>query len=530
MKVKSLLSLLHKLFLPGLIEPFQIKRGKMPVKHIKFHNAAFLLVFAITLFSCRSQNEVKSSLLFYCAAGIKPAVAKVADEYSQKYHVDIQLQYGGSGTLLSNIRVARRGDLYLAGDQSYMENARRYNLLDESAPVADLTPVIVVKKGNPKNIHNVGDLLRADVSVSIANPSAASIGRLTKKMLTTSGQWHALREHAKVLKPTVNDVANDVKLGSVDAGIVWDATGNQYPDLQNIIVPDFKKYVKHVMIGVLKTSKNPTTALHFIRYLTARDKGMIVFKNLGYEPIDGDIWEENPRLLFYSGGVNRVAVEKAIRAFEKREGVQVTTVYNGCGILVSQIKAGQRPDAYLTCDTSFMDQVEKQFTEIENISETKIVILVDKGNRNNIHSLADLTADGLKIGVCNPQQSALGTLTARLLKKHHLFNSIMKNVRSQTPTADLLVNQMRTGSLDAAIVYMANTSQVRDKLTVIPLMLADATATQNFGLGTNSGHKYLMRRLLQYIISDSSRENYLANGFEWEYKTTKDSLSDRSHD
>ncbi len=503
----------------------------MPIRYKTIFNTALLLSFTIVLFNCRSNNgEAKKTLFFYCAAGIKPAVAEIADEYSQKYHVDMQLQYGGSGTLLSNIRVARRGDLYLAGDQSYMENARQYNLLDESVPVAFLTPVIVVKKGNPKNIHKVRDLLRSDVSVSIANPSAASIGRLTKKMLSASGQWQALRQHVKVLKPTVNDVANDIKLGSVDAGIVWDATGNQYPELQNIIVPDFNKYVKHVMIGVLKSSKNPTAALRFIRYLTARNKGLVVFKKWGYRPIDGDVWEENPRLLFYSGGVNRVAVKKAIRAFEKREGVQVTTVYNGCGILVSQIKAGQRPDAYLTCDTSFMDQVEKQFSEIENISKTQIVILVDKENRHNIHSLQDLTKDGLKIGVCNPRQSALGTLTARLLKKHHLYDPVMKNVRSQTPTADLLVNQMRTGSLDAAIVYMANTSKVRDKLSIIPLKLDDATATQNLGLGIQSRHKYLMRRLFQFITSDSSRENYLANGFEWDYKTNNDSLSDRSHE
>ena len=95
----------------------------------------------------------------------------------------------------------------------------------------------------------------------------------------------------------------------------------------------------------------------------------------------------------------------------------------------------------------------------------------------------------------------------------------MKNVRSQTPTADLLVNQMRTGSLDAAIVYMANTSQVKDKFTIIPV--ENANATQNFGLGVNSGHKNLLRRLFQFIISDSSRKNYLKNGFEWKYKQSK---------
>jgi len=484
---------------------------------IKKVRLVIFVIFFLIYFNCDFKKQSHESLFFYCAAGLKPAVSDIAKEYSQKYNVDIQLQYGGSGTLLSNIRVAKRGDIYLAADQSYIEKARQYNLIDEVQPVAYLQPVIAVRKGNPKNIHKLDDLLRPDVRVVIANPDAASIGRLTRQMLLEVGYWDRIREKITVLKPTVNDVANDVKIGSVDAGIIWDAVANQYPEIEIVRVPEFEKHIKQVTVSVLKSSEHPTTALRFIRYLSARNKGLLTFKKYGYTPIDGDLWEENPRLLFFSGGVNRVAVEKAIQDFEKREGVQVIRVYNGCGILVSQIKSGQKPDAYLTCDVSFMDEVQDRFTEIQNVSRTQIVILVDKQNSKNIHSLQDLTREGLKIGVCNPQQSALGALTVRLLKKQHLYEAIMKNVKSQTPTADLLVNQMRTGSLDAAIVYMANTSQVRDKLTVIPIELETAMAVQNFGLGTNSDHKYLMRRLFQYITSDSSRQNFEANGFDWEF-------------
>jgi hypothetical protein len=47
--------------------------------------------------------------------------------------------------------------------------------------------------------------------------------------------------------------------------------------------------------------------------------------------------------------------------FEQREGVRVTRVYNGCGILVTQMHSGTRPDAYFSCDVSFMDQVRDLF-------------------------------------------------------------------------------------------------------------------------------------------------------------------------
>ena len=37
-----------------------------------------------------------------------------------------------------------------------------------------------------------------------------------------------------MFKPTVNEVANDVKIKTVHAGIVWDATVRQYPELETV--------------------------------------------------------------------------------------------------------------------------------------------------------------------------------------------------------------------------------------------------------------------------------------------------------
>ncbi|MFK7776881.1 MAG: substrate-binding domain-containing protein, partial [Gimesia sp.] len=77
-----------------------------------------------------AENE---SLTMYCAAGIKPPVAAAAAQFAaEEYGIPIHLQYGGSGTLLSNLQVAKKGDLYLAADTSYIEIAREKNLLKEA--------------------------------------------------------------------------------------------------------------------------------------------------------------------------------------------------------------------------------------------------------------------------------------------------------------------------------------------------------------------------------------------------------------
>ena len=95
-------------------------------------------------------------------------------------------------------------------DDSYLQIARDKGLVRETLPLARMTPVLAVHKGNPKNLHSLDDLERDGVRVGQANPEAAAVGKLTADALKKAGRWAALEKHIVVTKPTVNDVANDV--------------------------------------------------------------------------------------------------------------------------------------------------------------------------------------------------------------------------------------------------------------------------------------------------------------------------------
>ena len=125
-------------------------------------------------------------------------------------------------------------------------------------------PLLAVQKGNPKKITGVKDLLRDDIRVALANPDQAAIGREIRLLLQKEGIWEEIERQVTetgVFKPTVSEVANDIKLGSVDVGIVWDATCKQYPALEPISVPELAPGLGQNTIGVLKRSKDPTAAL-----------------------------------------------------------------------------------------------------------------------------------------------------------------------------------------------------------------------------------------------------------------------------
>jgi ABC-type molybdate transport system substrate-binding protein len=212
----------------------------------------------------------------------------------------------------------------------------------------------------------------------------------------------------------------------------------------------------------------------------------------------------------------RPAVERTITEFEQREGVRVTRVYNGCGILVGQMKAGQMPDAYFACDSEFMNQVSGLFQPPANVSQNELVILVKKGNPHNIRSLADLTKPDLRVGVGHEKQCAMGWLTQRTFDESGLKTELMKNVVVQSPTGDMLVNQMRSGSLDAAVAYLSNAAGSAEFLDAVRIHgIPCSVATQPFAVAKESKHKQLAERLLAAIRAKSSEERFTSEGFRW---------------
>lgn len=480
-----------------------------------FGSLIALGVLVTMLFRGGSERDDEESLQLYCAAGIRKPVQTTIDNYLRDYSVQVQADFAGSGTLLSRIKTTQQGDLYLAADTTYIDIARKEGLVSEAIPLARMKPVVAVQKGNPKGIKSISDLLKKGVSVAIGNPEAASVGKVTKKIFEEAGEWERLKKKAKT-QPTVNEIATTVELGAVDAAVVWDAIVRQRSEKLDLVeLPEFDRHTQEIYIGVLTTCKNPAAALKFCRYLQAPSKGGEQFEREGFESIDGDPWEERPTLNLFSGGVNRIAIEETVKEFEQREGVEVNDQYNGCGILVGNIKGGARPDAYFACDLTFMTQVSDLFPGSFTVSETDMIVAVEKGNPKNIRSLDDLQRSGIKLGVTNEKQSALGALTVALLRDLGLYEGIEPNIASRTPTADLLVLKLQTGALDAAIVYRANVSQVMDKLDVVDINDAHAKASQPIAMYSGTKFPYLTQRLIDAITAAQSKQRFTAANFRW---------------
>ncbi len=483
------------------------------------------------------------TLTMYTAAGMRMAAEKIAEQYEREYGTHIDLQYGGSNALLNQMQVNEfeTADLYLSADDFYTDKAVELGLAAEVLPIGHQHPVIAVRKDSTMGLESLADLLKNGVSVAVANPDQAAIGQATKDLLNAidvdgTTRWKqledAVTEHG-VFKPTVNDVANDIKLGAVDAGIVWETTVAMpmyRNELVSIDVPELDGDPNLVSVAMLKSSQHPTAALRFARYLTARDKGLPIFATFGARPVEGDVWAERPQMNFYCGAVNRRIVEDVVTRFQEREGVDINTIYDGCGILTGRMKTinGQQtslgfPDVYFACDVYYLDNVREWFQEAANVSDVEIVIAVPKGS-NRVRSPDDLIKPGVRLAIGQPDQCTIGALTRRILEEEGLYGQLIDKqsqpgeVVVEKASSALLVPDVVTGHVDAAIAYVTDVLANENSVEIVRFTSPLNRAVQPFSIARTSDHKYLARRLFREIVA--SPDAFESAGFH--FRLTED--------
>ncbi len=465
------------------------------------------------------------TLTVYCAAGIRKPVEELAKRYEQEHGVIVRLDYGSSGEMEGKLALdlqngATRADLYIPADQSFSDRARDKGLTVESVPLASFRLTLAVGPGSKHDFTTVDELLASGVRFAICD-ELAGVGKKTKEVLSKHGKWEAVKAAAKASFPRVPEAANAVKSSeTIAAAFLWDSTARQF-GLEQAEMPELADGKAQITANVTAGTDKATQALHFARYLSAPEKGNPAFEKHFFAPVSGDSWAERPEIVAYCGGVNRNALEKTIAEFEEREGCTIKTTYAGCGTIVGNIEAGRftMPDTFMTCDASYMTMVQDDFLGAEDVSSTKIVMLVRKGNPKGIKELGDLTKEGVSIGTTEPRHSTLGALSWKMFEETGIKATLekKKSVVVTTPTAHELILQMEGHTkLDVALVYEANCQRLTDNFELIPIDLPLAKAVQNIAVSKGSRFPHLTGRLMEAVLSAQSKERFLQNGFSWE--------------
>jgi len=251
----------------------------------------------LTLFSGCAKGEQKTITAF-CGAASKPAMDESAQAFEKKTGIKVYCNYGGSGAILSQMKLSKSGDLYIPGSPDYMGKAERDGVIKpESVKIISyLIPVIAVQHGNPKNIQALSDLAQPEVKVGIGNPEAVCVGLYAAEILQYN---HLLTEIGKNIvthAESCEKTATLLSLKSVDAVIGWHVFHDWDPDNIDVVYlkPEQLPRIAYTPAAISTYAKDSESAQKFIDFLIS-PQGQDIFRKWGYITAENEARKFAPR-------------------------------------------------------------------------------------------------------------------------------------------------------------------------------------------------------------------------------------------
>jgi molybdate transport system substrate-binding protein len=242
------------------------------------------LVYFFTGTPCLHSEE----LLVFAGAASKPPTEEAAKAFEKKTGVKVNVTFGGSGFVLSQMTLAKKGDIYFPGSSDYMEVAKKKGLVfpETERYVVYLVPAINVQKGNQKGIKSLRDLTKPGLRVAIANPDGVCVGLYAVEIVEknfTPEEKTAFKKNLVNYTESCEKTATAISLKTADAVIGWEVF--QYWDPARIETIAFKKQevvrIGYIPIAISKFTSNRPLAQKFIDFLLS-DEGKTLFKKHHY--------------------------------------------------------------------------------------------------------------------------------------------------------------------------------------------------------------------------------------------------------
>lgn len=243
-----------------------------------------LLLLSLIFFACSRETSEKS-LLIMCGSANRPPMKEIADLYEQETGIKVYLLYGSGGTLLSQIELTRKGDIYLPGSPDYIIKARNKNLIfpDSTRQVCYLIPTIITPKGNPKGIRTLQGLGNSGMKVGIGNPDTVCMGLYALELLEKNHQLEQVMKNVVVYGGSCSKTANLAALNKVDAIIGWRVLHFWNPDKMDFIPlePECLPRISYIPITIPVYAQDKDESQKFIDFVIS-EKGKQIYQKWGY--------------------------------------------------------------------------------------------------------------------------------------------------------------------------------------------------------------------------------------------------------
>lgn len=221
-----------------------------------------------------------TSILVYSGAGLKKPMNEIGAAFTEKTGINVEYNFAGSGTLISQMELSRKGDAFIPGGTPDYRIAQDKGLVGEPGYVAYHVPIIAVQKGNPQNITSVDDFARPGLKIALGGANSTAIGRAGDKLFQKHGILDAVEKNVVLRAPTINEVVVAMNMGTADAALLTLDMINP-ETMDTIDLPQEDGLTLIVPIGSTTFTAQPDAARQFATFVTS-DEGKAIFAKHGF--------------------------------------------------------------------------------------------------------------------------------------------------------------------------------------------------------------------------------------------------------
>jgi molybdate transport system substrate-binding protein len=249
-----------------------------------------LAALAILAFSSCSQKgsnktDKAQSITVFCGSASKPAMEKIATLFERETNIKVNLIFGGSGTLLSQIELSKQGEIYVPGSPDYILIAKNKKLIiaDSDRIVSYLVPAIITPKGNPAAVQSLEDLAKPGLRVGIGNPKTVCLGLYTIELLEKNGLLEKVLDNVVTFGASCSKTANLAAMNQLDAILGWRVFHYWNPDRMEVIpiAPEKIPRISYIPISIPIYTKDVALSKAFIAFVLS-PKAKAIYEKLGY--------------------------------------------------------------------------------------------------------------------------------------------------------------------------------------------------------------------------------------------------------
>ncbi len=240
------------------------------------------ILLATALAACGSEPP-RQRITVSAAADLARALPEVAQAFTRKTGIQVDLNFGSTRKLATQIEHGAGVDFFAAADRATVVNLNKRGLVVpgtmQTYAIGRL--VLCVPPGSKVAPKQVADLAQPGIErIAIANPDHAPYGRAAREAMQSAGIWPKVQ--AKVVPgENVQQALQYAETGNVDAALVA-LSLVQSSKVRWVLVPEKLHKPLEQTMCVLKGSKQEAAARQFASFLAGHE-GRVLLKRFGFQ-------------------------------------------------------------------------------------------------------------------------------------------------------------------------------------------------------------------------------------------------------